>query len=262
MKSLLLLLLPAVLGNNLKPFCQVNNRILGGVKAEKSEFPGLVYLEKHYWNGTNKGRSQCAGSMISEHWVLTAAHCLVSNDPSKKFLFVRVFPTEGHPYFLDSTDVITHEEYQDFHNDIALIRLPVPMTFIDAHSKITPIPAQDQRLTNTEVTLVGWGITSTEEPLLPTYLQKLEHVPVNQTLCERTQYNPSKVLCHYPTRATGTACPGDSGGPVFMDGLQVGIVSFSGLFGSYFTRNFTVAFNTRVSGYRDWIDAKIRSDIS
>ncbi|XP_068085233.1 chymotrypsin-2-like [Anabrus simplex] len=264
MKSLLLLLLPAVLGANGKNVCRVNNRILGGVRADKSEFPGLVYLQINSWNGTGVLRTQCGGSMISEHWVLTAAHCLTPEDPSEQFLSVWVYPTKGSYQNIKSTDVIIHEEYDKIRNDndIALIRLPVPMSSIDPHSKITPIPAQDQELTNTEVTVVGWGVTSTKEALFPTYLQKLEHFPVNQTLCQRTQYSPSKVLCHYPTRATGTPCPGDSGGPVFMDGLQVGIVSFTGTFRYYFLPGFVIEINTRVSGYRDWIDAKIRSDTS
>ncbi|XP_067009734.2 chymotrypsin-1-like [Anabrus simplex] len=259
MKSLLLLLLPAVLGADV---CKINNRILGGVKAEKSEFPGLVYLDTHYSNGTLKMREDCAGSMISEHWVLTAAHCLVSKYPSLQFLFVRVFPTKESSQSIQSTDVIIHEEYQPYHNDIALIRLHMPMSVIDPHSKITPIPAQDQELTNTEVTLVGWGVTSTEVDLSAPYLKKLEHVPVDQTLCQKEGFSPSKALCHYPTRATGTACPGDSGGPIFMDGLQVGIVSFSRTLKSFSRPVNVTAINTRVSGYRDWIDAKIRSDMS
>ncbi|XP_068085980.1 chymotrypsin-1 isoform X2 [Anabrus simplex] len=174
MKTLLLLLLPAVLGNNAVKWCRVNERILGGERADKSEFPGL---------------------------------------------------------------------------------LPVPMSTIDPRSKITPIPEQDQNLTSNEVTLVGWGATSTT--WMSPYLNKLEHVPLSQELCLKVGVSPDKALCRYPTHATGTACSFDDGGPIFMDGLQVGIVSEVPLFSSGL-----IPIDTRVSGYRDWIDENIRSHTS
>ncbi|XP_067012447.2 chymotrypsin-1 isoform X1 [Anabrus simplex] len=256
MKTLLLLLLPAVLGNNAVKWCRVNERILGGERADKSEFPGLVYIRQNFWNGSLHLSYVCAGSVISEHWVLTGARCLYLSG-SEEFRSLRVYPTKGSPHHIPCKDFIIHEEYDanEYLNDIALIRLPVPMSTIDPRSKITPIPEQDQNLTSNEVTLVGWGATSTT--WMSPYLNKLEHVPLSQELCLKVGVSPDKALCRYPTHATGTACSFDDGGPIFMDGLQVGIVSEVPLFSSGL-----IPIDTRVSGYRDWIDENIRSHTS
>ncbi|XP_068085922.1 chymotrypsin-1-like [Anabrus simplex] len=164
MKTLLLLLLPAVLGNSAVKWCFVNERILGGERADKSEFPGVVFLRETFWNGSANIMNFCAGSVINKHWVLTAAHCLVLRGPSDEFRSLWVYPAKGSSYHISSNDFIIHEKYdvKHHHNDIALIRLPVPMSTIDPRSKITPIPKQNQGLTSNEVTLVGWGGTSAE----------------------------------------------------------------------------------------------------
>ncbi|CAJ0950741.1 unnamed protein product [Ranitomeya imitator] len=43
-------------------------RIVGGMNSARDEWPWQVSL--HF-----KGNAQCGGSLISDTWVLTAAHC-------------------------------------------------------------------------------------------------------------------------------------------------------------------------------------------
>ena len=43
------------------------SRIVGGQETEVHEYPWQVYLEV--------GRSMCGGSIISDKYILTAAHC-------------------------------------------------------------------------------------------------------------------------------------------------------------------------------------------
>lgn len=47
------------------------SRIVGGNNAKENQFPHQIAI-------FYKGSLRCGGSIVSESWVLTAAHCLVS----------------------------------------------------------------------------------------------------------------------------------------------------------------------------------------
>ncbi|XP_068081316.1 cationic trypsin-3-like isoform X1 [Anabrus simplex] len=264
MKSLLLLILPVVLGNDPDGVCKINERILGGEPAEKGEFPGVVYIVKYYTSaGYFTFDASCAGSLVNDYWVLTAAHCLFVV-PENRLKYYNVYPAKGSSSFIPSTEGMLHAEYnpKDSSNDIGLIRLPRSMSTIDPYFKTVSLPVQGQRLTSNEITYVGWGATSTTDSTVDSpYLKKLEHVPLNQSLCSAIGYDESKTLCFFPTITTGTACSGDSGGPIFMDGLQVGIVSREGMIenGTYHS---IMRIDTRVSAYINWINITIRSRLA
>lgn len=48
-----------------------NSKIVGGYFANDNQFPHQVAI-------LHKGRLRCGGSIISESWILTAAHCLLA----------------------------------------------------------------------------------------------------------------------------------------------------------------------------------------
>lgn len=139
------------------------SRIVGGVDADIREFPYLVSIMKN-------GRHNCAGSLLNERWILTAAHCQMPVNQTT----IRYGATS---LTLGSTAVpdlfLQHEKYdaQEVKNDIGLIRLKeaIQIGFHDSFVKI-PLPGSSIA-TGTESTVAGWGIWNYSNMTMPS-LQK------------------------------------------------------------------------------------------
>ena len=54
------------------------SRIVGGEVASNRDWPWQIGLQKH-----DDDFIFCGGSLVNQEWVLTAAHCIIRNSPSK-----------------------------------------------------------------------------------------------------------------------------------------------------------------------------------
>ncbi len=203
------------------------------------------------------GRFRCSATLVSPTVLLTAAHCtdgvlgkvavtfdsaIAENPPSP--LPVAANPASGYTaseltaagYLSGSAH--THPEYSDFTdrenwNDVGVVVLDQPLP------SITPAPIADKgylnqfaqpRLNSTLFTAVGYG-TEVRKPL--TGPQKPQ--PMSYPLMRRIADSPGQKLTDQilqmngninDTRGTGGTCFGDSGGPVFKNGLVVAVTSY------------------------------------
>lgn len=123
-----------------------DTRIVGGFPAAAGQFPWQVAVQYR----TSAGNYFCGGSLIDPNWVLTAAHCAVGWVISyityslNNYLVIFVSAIEFTLYLggitlsssevgritVTSSSAIIHENYSssNLNNDIALVRLPSPVT--------------------------------------------------------------------------------------------------------------------------------------
>lgn len=97
--------------------------VVGGNDAVLGEWPWQAQLQA-------RGRGFiCGGSFITPEWVLTAAYCIVHDDPTKYLIVlgdVDRNKTEGSEQVFDVRRIIQHEEYSvsvPNTNDLALLQL-------------------------------------------------------------------------------------------------------------------------------------------
>lgn len=191
--------------------------------------------------------SFCGGTLIDEHHVLTAAHCLYTNNPSQfKNLEVVFNVTNIKDDIFDranthaAKDVYYHSGFQpngNFQNDIAIIKLaePVPENTVSSNDFITFSPNENYRTNGQKFTVIGYGKTGPEEKSSDSLqMVQVEYAQPDQCNGTFTGGNISNSqLC-----VTGDVfndlqsgvCGGDSGGPLLYEEkgslYQAGIVSF------------------------------------
>ena len=249
-------------GDHLFPFFtgirNDDNKITGGTTAPISDFPWQVYLIS--------GKSTCGGSIISDTWILTAAHCTKddSGNPvpaaqmSVKAGANNPFNVlEGQTYFVSEVIVNEGFDHQTLLNDIALLKLKQPINYVNA-TPIKLVTSEDVAYGATDPGVMswvtGWGLTHVNPDVFPISLQKVQ-LPIITNAQASTVWRtiPSTDIMAGYLNGNRDACNGDSGGPMVVPVIDeyklAGVVSWGSqncdTYGAY----------TRVSGFESWIRA-------
>lgn len=235
------------------------DKIIGGTDANIADFPWQVYYES--------GKYLCGGTIISENWIVTAAHCARNENGSAipvSEMFIKAGATnpykvsEGKKYQI--SEVIVHENFNNItlNNDIALLRLELPVDVPNARP-IKLVTGADVKEGATDPGVIswvtGWGLTDVYPETFPYILQKVQLPIVSREQALTVWRNiPDNVIMAGYRSGSKDACNGDSGGPLVVP--VSGEYRLAGITSWGSEDCDTYSAYTRVSSFENWIRTK------
>jgi len=179
--------------------------IIGGGNAASAPWAARMF---------NNGQQRCSATIIAPTFILTAKHCVNGTTPS------------GVTFRIGSLDqlsggtvarAVAYSSHPVADFSIVRIDRSVSATF-------SPLSATNVTVGQT-VQIYGWGATCTNQPEINCQARLIKVANVRVTTPNgRDAFGGIAISA---TRINGIAAGGDSGGPMFGNGRQVGVASTS-----------------------------------
>jgi len=212
------------------------------------------------------------GVIISDTWVLTAAHCVDGTEDPDWFVITAGahnlnLDTEPNRRRIPYKRVIVHPGYDffDIDNDIALIETESLGLNQFRHAACKPSPESDTDYTGQVSIVSGWGTTSSGGSRAPE-LYWVDVPVISNAECNthpdfQGDITDGMVCAGLMQDNDKDSCQGDSGGPLVVRNTAgkyevVGLVSWG-----YGCAGASPGVYARVPHYLDWIDQTIGSSV-
>lgn len=238
-------------------------QIIGGTEAPDGAWPWQVSLLRSAYldHGIDREDTHfCGGSLISDQWVVTAAHCTEDQSPADITVLAGSNSLASGGQTVTVAEIHDHPSYDEYttDNDISLLKLSAPITASKTSNIKFVADSQASSLTAPGITatVTGWGNMSTTSVVYPVNLMQVNVPVLSEDDC-KTNYGSQitdNMFCAGYLEGGKDSCQGDSGGPLVVpdgEGWRLaGVVSWGvgcaqpGYPGVY----------ARVSNYVDWAE--------
>lgn len=230
--------------------------IIGGNNTTIEQNPWQISIRRlaDHW---------CGGSILTPEWILTAAHCL-DGVPINELQVAAGITNRNdnlNGQYRNIAQVIIHPDYNaaTSNNDVALIRLSVPLNF---NNRVLPIQLTNNLShfnTGQTTRVTGWGNTlDGPNPSLSNVLQELEMPIISNTQANNmntgsTLVNNNMIALYEPNSGVSR---GDSGGPLSMTNNGIRYLIGSSSWGE-FPKDEKPTIYTKLFNYRNWISGHV-----
>lgn len=177
------------------------------------------------------GQPNCTATIIAPRHILTARHCVGGS------LAFRIGSLDqnsgGHVAYGAQTTVHPNA-------DLAIVRLDRSV-----QTTYSPLGAGSDVWVGQYATVLGWGATCTDRPEPQCQSRYLKYATVRVATVNGRDYHGGVAVGAY--YYNGITAGGDSGGPMFANGRQVGVASTS--------NRYDYTSYTNITRYRSWIQS-------
>lgn len=249
-------------------------KILGGEIAKDGEFPFFVKLI--YKGDKVKGNKDCAGALISNEWVLTAAHCVYQIEPKEVEAIIGINHMDNHLkalHYSQIDKIIPHNKFvgnksSDVESfDIALLHLRDKAKGIPTLSLFDPKGgaylediAYRLNVSLNKVVFMGFGATKYNGAWYSQLRESdysnmsIDLKKVTASVYKIKNVHISNIYLYDETGSGAALAPGDSGGPaIFAYNSKTYILGINSIVSkSYSGRFFSIL--SSISHHFKWIN--------
>ncbi|XP_019214935.1 mast cell protease 1A-like isoform X1 [Oreochromis niloticus] len=204
----------------------LGSKIVNGKIAPDNE---MLYMASVQDSG---GKHICGGFLVSENFVMTAAHC--DTYPTHVVLGNHHLRNTDK-FVIQIAEKYIHPHYQNVNRgyDIMLLKLSRPVQ-PSKTIQFIQLPLHEMTLNeNEKCQVAGWGLTVTAGNAVDD-LRVVNVSVISPQNCQKAWAQripkyilPTSVICAGGYKTKKGTCWGDSGGPLVWKGMAVGIVSFN-----------------------------------
>ncbi|CAF3510751.1 unnamed protein product [Rotaria socialis] len=255
---------------------EMNVHIANGEDAVPHSWPMIVSLRYDCLNNGNVSTHCCSGTILSDSYILTAAHCVENINESSLLLgkitiATGIYSRSQQCQTIRKVDqIFIHPNWtahvNGFRNDIAILHLTESLDFsTNLLIARTCLPSQSNSTnditkyppSNSSLVVIGWNFRTTLNSTARDILQQATLISIhhNHSSCAASINHIETQFCAGRYEDCKGTCMGDSGGPILRwigdRWEQVGIVSYG--LDNCESANHQMIF-TRITAYYDWIE--------